>query len=105
VNTQADLFEPRSYNGQPPSQSHSPTSVEAAESIKCRVGPLHRQIIDWLGRHPGGATDERMAADLDMGQNTFRPRRRELQLGELVRDSGRTERTKSGRNAVIWVLA
>lgn len=93
------------YGGEPPSQAHSRTSKDAAASIKRHIGPLHRKILDWLNRHPAGASDERMARELDIGLNTFRPRRRELQLMEYVEDSGRTELTGSRRNAVIWVRA
>jgi hypothetical protein len=91
------------YDGEPPSQRHSKTSQDAAASIKSKVGNLHRVILAWLDRHPDGASDERMAADLDMVQNTFRPRRRELQLMGYVMDSGRTELTYSGRGAVVWI--
>lgn len=93
------------YDGEPPAQKHSRTSLDAAASIKRRIGPLHHQILNWLDEHPSGASDERMARELDMGLNTFRPRRRELQLMQYIEDSGRTELTRSGRHAVIWVRA
>lgn len=98
-----DLLGDQPYGGQPPRQKHSATSVAAANSIKQRVGPLHQKILDYLTRNPGGASDEKLSDDLDMGLNTVRPRRRELQLMERVGDSGRTTLTKSGRRAVIWI--
>lgn len=105
MNRQADLFGDYGlYGGQPPAQRHSSTSSEAAASIKQHIGPLHARIIGWLKLHPSGGSDERIAEGLNMGQNTFRPRRRELQLMGRVVDSGRTELTQSGRNAVIWRL-
>lgn len=100
--TQGDLFPP--YNGDPPSQAHSPTSQAAAESIKPKRGPLHKKIIDFL-RVTGGANDEEMQWDLSMPPNTQRPRRRELQLMGDVVDSGTTRPTRSGRAAVVWKLA
>jgi hypothetical protein len=93
------------YGGEPPSQKHSPTSIAAAASIKMRIGPMHRKILAWLEQNPSGASDERMARVLGIGQNTFRPRRRELQLLGRIKDSGRKELTDSGSDAVIWVLA
>lgn len=95
-----DLFD-IPYGG-PPAQRHSRTSQSAANSIKYKVGDLHRQILKWLELNPAGGSDERIAGELEMGLNTFRPRRRELQLMEYVQDSGRTELTKSGRSAVVW---
>jgi hypothetical protein len=37
-----------------------------------------------------------------MDPNTERPRRRELQLNGLVRDSGERRLNRSGRRAVVW---
>lgn len=98
---QSDLFGP--YGGEPPHQKHSRTSRAAAASIKKRIGPLHRRILDYLNATPDGATDEQMMAALDLGGNTLRPRRRELQLMGYIRDSGRTALTQSRRSAVIWI--
>ena len=85
-------------------QKHSPTSLAAAESIKPRVGPMHRLVLEHLSFF-AGATDEELQGDLDMLANTQRPRRRELQLWGLIVDSGKTRATRSGRQAVVWVLA
>jgi hypothetical protein len=105
MNRQHDLFGYDLYGGDPPAQKHSRTSLDAASSIKQRIGPLHASILAWLSNHPQGGSDERIARELNMGQNTFRPRRRELQLMGRVIDSGRTELTQARRSAVIWVLA
>lgn len=96
---------PLPYNDSPPAQKHSQTSTEAAEKIRPRVGKLHRLVLDYLAQHPAGATDEQLMDALDLGGNTLRPRRRELQLMGLVADSERTALTRSGRNAVVWVKA
>jgi hypothetical protein len=92
----------------PAHQKHSATSRAAAEAIKPRVGPMHAKILGLLGTADGrycGATDEEMQRVLAMFANTQRPRRRELQLWGYITDSGRTRLTKSGRAAVVWVLA
>jgi len=91
------------YCGEPPAQRHSQTSVAAAEKIKTAIGPLHKEILRFLGELPNmGATDEEMQFGIGMSANTQRPRRRELQLDGRIVDSGKTRRTKSGREAVVW---
>lgn len=64
---------------------------------------MHDLIIKLL--QAGGTTDEEMQWGLEMPANTQRPRRRELQLWGRIIDSGNTRATKSGRQAVVWVLA
>ena len=88
----------------PAHQSHSETSKAAAIAIKPRIGPMHRAILDYL-EYSGGSTDEELQRFIPMAQNTERPRRRELQKAGLIEDSGKTRQTKSGRAAVVWVLA
>lgn len=88
----------------PPAQKHSATSQAAAKSITPHLGPLHRAVLGLLGEHPDGLTDEEMMDLLDLGGNTVRPRRRELQLMGRIKDSGRVRPTKSGRDAVVWVI-
>jgi hypothetical protein len=52
-----------------------------------------------------GGTDEELQDALGMNPNTQRPRRIELVERGLVRDSGRTRKTKSGRRATVWEIA
>jgi predicted ArsR family transcriptional regulator len=84
-------------------QPHSDTSREAAEQIEPREGTLRRLVLDYL-RKFGPSTDEQMQENLEMAQNTQRPRRIELVDRGFVRDSGRTAPTKSGRAAVLWEI-
>jgi hypothetical protein len=93
------------YGGVPPHQKHSATSEAAAVSVQQRIGPLHKKILNYLEQNPVGATDEQLMEQLDMGGNTLRPRRRELQLMGRIGDSGKTRLTRSGRNAVVWRIA
>lgn len=88
-------------NYEPPHQRHSDTSKAAADSIKHVIGPLHVKVLDAL-EVSGGLTDEELCDLLCLGGNTLRPRRRELELMNRVRDSGKRRRTMSGRQAVIW---
>jgi hypothetical protein len=87
----------------PEHQKHSPTSKAAAEAIKPKIGPMHTMIRNFL-RVCGSATDEEMQRVLNIPANTQRPRRRELQVTGLIIDSGKTRATRSGRQAVVWVL-
>jgi hypothetical protein len=100
-----DLFDytPPPYRGEPPSVRHSETSKAAAQKIKKAIGPLHKRILAHLEN--GGATDEEMQRDLDMGANTQRPRRRELQLLGKIEDSGQTRLTRAGHSAVVWQIS
>lgn len=86
-----------------PSQAHSATSRQAAESIQRHIGPLHRRILQWMEQNVGG-TDEQIGDALNIPPNTFRPRRRELEKLGRIKDSGQTAKTKSGRDAIVWIL-
>ena len=87
-----------------PAQRYSETSVAAAQSISDRtLGDLHRRVYAHL-RDTGGNTDEAAMTALGMAPNTYRPRRRELELAGYVKDSGRTVRGNSGRTMVVWCV-
>lgn len=88
-----------------PFQRHSATSKEAAIAAEGSAGSLRRQVWSFLmERGASGATDEEIQTLEDIPANTERPRRRELEQAGLVRDSGRTRLTASGRKAVVWVV-
>jgi hypothetical protein len=90
----------------PPAQQHSPTSQAAAEAIAPVAGRLRRRVYEHLlSVGVAGCTDEEGIAALGMSASTYRPRRIECVEAGLVRDSGRTRKTKSGRQAVVWVVA
>lgn len=50
-----------------------------------------------------GATDHELEVRTGIGGSTCRPRRIELQRLGLIRDSGTTRPTPSGRVATVWV--
>jgi hypothetical protein len=85
-----------------PFQAHSETSHDAAEAIMPNAGTLRRRVLDLIGVAPAGLTDEQIQFVLSMNPSTQRPRRIELQRMGLIRDSGRTRATRSGRKAVVW---
>jgi len=103
---QQSLFgSPDAYGDLPPAQAHSETSVAAAAVIKPHVNELQKRILNrlhFVGSR--GCTDEELQVEFT-NANTERPRRIELVRMGLVKDSGRTRETSSGRKATVWVLA
>ncbi len=80
----------------------SSTSQDAARSIKVNAGTYRARVYDYLISQPSGATDEEMQHFIPMAASTQRPRRVQLVADGLVRNSGRTRQTASGKLAVIW---
>lgn len=78
------------------------TSLEAAASVAKggRAATYRARVLDSLRQSP--KTDEEIGLALGMGQNTVRPRRRELQTDGVVRDSGERRPTTTGRKAIVW---
>ena len=89
------------HDATPPLFAPARTSLAAAESIAPTAATLRAQVFDLLRSH-GGMTDEEMQQALSMNPSTQRPRRGELVDAGQVRDSGRTRKTASGREAVVW---
>ena len=89
-----------------PAQQHSRTSMAAADSMdRDRLNSLQRSVVAFLReRGVHGATDEEIAAGLEMNPSTQRPRRIELVRRGLVVEAG-TRKTRSGRFATAWRLA
>lgn len=80
------------------------TSYQAAKEIEPHMNMLQRRVLAAIERrHEWGMTDREIEEALDLIGSTARPRRRELQLSGLIRDSGKRRKTASGRNAVVWV--
>jgi lipid A disaccharide synthetase len=93
----------------PKYQSHSETSWEAAYEIEDSADTLRGRVFRCLQKSAHnyvftGMTDEEMQTALNMNPSTQRPRRIELVESGLVQDSGRIRKTKSGRNAVVWII-
>ena len=82
----------------------SQTSKDAAQAIAKDAGNLRQQVYNYIiSCGVNGCTDNAGEHALGLKTDTYRPRRRELVKKGLVADSGRTAKTKSGRNAVLWV--
>lgn len=88
----------------PPHSRGSETSKKAATEIVTVAGRLRQQVLKFIvDQGESGATDAEVQAALSMEGSTERPRRGELAKANLIRDSGRTRPTPSGRAATVWV--
>lgn len=87
------------------SKTAQPTSVEAAQKALGGSGSQRRRVFDVIRVcKERGATDNEIAEALDLDGNSVRPRRKELEEMGMIRNSGKTRNTRSGSNAIIWVL-
>jgi hypothetical protein len=84
----------------------SETSRAAAESMIEAAGTLRSKVRIYIVTEGyDGATDDEVEVALGLKSNTARPRRHELMERSLVMDSGRTRKTRSGRDATVWITA
>lgn len=61
-------------------------------------------ILEVIENHvEHGLTDEELQHGIGLEGSTQRPRRVELLRAGLIKDSGRTRATASGRQATVWV--
>ena len=89
-----------------PPHNGTPTSREAAHSVKPRVSKLRADVLVVLiARGEIGATAQEIEKATGLPGNTVRPRLVELRENGCVRDSGRKRKTDSGRLAVVWEYA
>jgi predicted transcriptional regulator len=87
-----------------PAQAHSDTSGAAAHAIDPYAVGLRAKVYGAIARTGAeGLTDLEIEAQTGLGGSTVRPRRVELVRLGLVHDSGRTRKTKSGREATVWI--
>ncbi len=83
----------------------SDTSGFAARAMAGRIGYLQQCVLEHI-REAGdeGATDAEMEHALRMTRQTVTPRRRELVLKGMVRDSGRSRLSEHSKQAnTVWV--
>lgn len=80
----------------------SETSEAAAKSIKTDKG--RAAVLAVLRQHPGGLTDEEIQGLTGLSPSTERPRRVELERDRRIYNSGQNRKTKSGRQAVVWMF-
>lgn len=80
------------------------TSKKAALAIEPRSGTQRWQILMTLRfAWQEGLTREEIADRLDMGDNSVRPRVRELIEGGHIVETDRTRKTEGGQDAVVLI--
>ena len=101
-----NLFERPSAPYQPESAtSKAAAASQTPESLTDKQRRVLSAIaIGWAPDAPG-MTDEEIVSRSGIEANSVRPRRVELVARGKVKDSGKTRRTRSGRQATVWVLA
>lgn len=92
------------YHGRAPHVRGSETSYDAARQMDDKLNAWQDRVyrLIWV-RGDRGATDEELIDALKASPSTVRPRRVELREKGLIVDSRKTRKTRSGRNAVVWV--
>lgn len=89
----------------PPHQRHSDTSRAAAASMVPKFKGLMLNLMKFFkARADIGMTDEEGQYMSQVNGNSYRPARVKLQEYGMVRDSGMRRRTRSGKEAVVWVV-
>ena len=81
-----------------------PTELRAAIESYPRSGSQRRRVLDVIAAAPDGRLDEEIAAVPGIADTAHRTRRNELVQDGWVEDSGRTRRTASGTDSIVWVL-
>jgi hypothetical protein len=91
------------YGGQAPNNGVD-TSKEAGASVQAILGALQAKVLRYIrSRGEDGATCDEVEAHLNMRHQTASARVRELVLKEGILYSGNKRRTRSGRNARVYV--
>lgn len=85
-----------------PAHNGTPTSREAAHSVKPHVSAQRSRVLALLASRDGGMTAQEIEDALSLSGSSVRPRIVELRESGCVRDSGRTRKSSSGRACVVW---
>jgi hypothetical protein len=95
------------YGGGLPPHEKTRTSKEAAERIAGIAGTLRGKVYELIAASlEYGMTDDEIETVSGLIHQTASARRRELvDKLHLIVDSGRVRKTRSGRNATVWVVA
>ena len=92
---QLDIFE-TDYE----SCNYTSTSKKALTSIKPKIKTKREQVYDLIKLNP--LTNYQIADELEIPLSSVCARVRELQVLNLVIDSGLKRKTKYGKDAIVW---
>jgi len=88
-----------------PSVAGSRTSVAAAQAKVPTASSDEGRVFQTIkvsGKH--GMTDDELEVALNLLHQTASARRRGLELRNFVMDSGRSRPTRTGRQAIVWIV-
>jgi predicted transcriptional regulator len=94
---QLDIFE-TDYE----SCNYTSTSKQALASVKSKIKTKRQQVYDLLKVNP--LTNYEISDELEIPLSSVTARCRELQILDLVEDSGYKRKTKYGKDAIVWQL-
>ena len=80
--------------------NYTKTSQEALATIKPKIKTKREQVYDLIKLNP--LTNYEIADELEMPLSSVCARVRELQILNLVIDSGLKRKTKYGKDAIVW---
>ena len=80
--------------------NYTKTSQEALATIKPKIKTKREQVYDLIKLN--ALTNYEIAYELDMPLSSVTARCRELQVLNLVEDSGERRKTKYGKQAIVW---
>ena len=92
---QLDIFE-TDYE----SCNYTSTSKKALASVKPKIKTKREQVYDLIKLNP--LTNYQIADELEIPLSSVCGRVRELQILNLVEDSGLRRETKYGKQAIVW---
>ena len=92
---QLDIFE-TDYE----SCNYTSTSKQALASVKPKIKTKREQVYDLIKLNP--LTNYQIADELEIPLSSVCGRVRELQILNLVEDSGLRRETKYGKQAIVW---
>ena len=92
---QLDIFE-TDYE----SCNYTSTSKKALASIKPKIKTKREQVYDFIKLKP--LTNYEISDELEIPLSSVCARVRELQVLNLVIDSGLKRKTKYGKDAIVW---
>jgi len=92
---QLDIFE-TDYE----SANYTKTSKEALASVKPKIKTKREEVYEFIKFQ--SSTNYEIADELEMPLSSVTARCRELQILDLVEDSGYKRKTKYGKDAIVW---
>lgn len=81
------------------------TSREAALRALPGTATRRYQVLATIAGSPTGMTDDEIITSQRMPHQSVGPRRLELVEGGWIEDSGQRRKTRTGADAIVWVLS